>query len=262
MTSGTRRTPGCSTRSSHPRSSARTATGRTRTWRSTARRKLIIGALDPRHDDVDQTSCPGIGTARARRTATRSAARASTSSPTRTRATSQQIGDFVEVPAGHTTSCIDDCSYVWTGGPARRDDLAYLGPFTPGGRGDGRPIWVTDLRNPAQPKHVPRTRSTSSATTARPTTRTTSTSTRNGFAWVSGRGGLLGYATSGRWRDPTTDRVRRGAPVESGAGRRRRHARAGTTASPSRRRTSSTTRRGRPNGRVRAAGRAARTTSR
>ena len=26
------------------------------------RRKLIIGALDPRHDDVDQTSCPGIGT--------------------------------------------------------------------------------------------------------------------------------------------------------------------------------------------------------
>ena len=26
------------------------------------RRKLIIGALDPRHDDVDQASCPGIGT--------------------------------------------------------------------------------------------------------------------------------------------------------------------------------------------------------
>src|SRR4051812_19021816 len=25
------------------------------------RRKLIIGALDPRHDDVDQASCPGIG---------------------------------------------------------------------------------------------------------------------------------------------------------------------------------------------------------
>src|SRR4051794_41306489 len=25
------------------------------------RRKLIIGSLDPRHDDVDQASCPGIG---------------------------------------------------------------------------------------------------------------------------------------------------------------------------------------------------------
>ncbi len=29
------------------------------------------------------------------------------------------------------------------------------GPFTPGGRGDGRPIWVTDLRNPANPKVFP-----------------------------------------------------------------------------------------------------------
>ena len=26
------------------------------------RRNLIIGALDPRHDDVDQANCPGIGT--------------------------------------------------------------------------------------------------------------------------------------------------------------------------------------------------------
>ena len=25
------------------------------------RRKLIIGALDPRHDDVRQDQCPGIG---------------------------------------------------------------------------------------------------------------------------------------------------------------------------------------------------------
>ena len=64
----------------------------------------------------------------------------------------RQVGDFVELPAGHTASCINDCDYVWTGGPARRDDLAYLGPFTPGGRGDGRPIWVTDLRNARKPK--------------------------------------------------------------------------------------------------------------
>jgi hypothetical protein len=40
-------------------------------------RKLIIGALDPRHDDVDQASCPGMAR-RAPRRATRSAARAST----------------------------------------------------------------------------------------------------------------------------------------------------------------------------------------
>ena len=34
----------------------------------------------------------------------------------------------------------------------------------------------------------------------------------NGFAWVSGRGGLLGYATKGRWRDPKTNRVRAAHP--------------------------------------------------
>ena len=32
----------------------------------------------------------------------------------------RQVGDFVELPAGHTASCINDCDYVWTGGPARR----------------------------------------------------------------------------------------------------------------------------------------------
>ena len=33
-----------------------------------------------------------------------------------------------------------------------------------------------------------------------------------GFAWISGRGGLTGYATKGRWRDPKTDKVRRAKP--------------------------------------------------
>lgn len=102
---------------------------------------------------------------------------------------------------GHTTSCIDGCRYVWTGGPGRRDDLAFLGPFTPGGRGDGRPIWVTDLRDPAHPK-----------TFADPIdlgrndglTDYSHDVDAQGFAWISGRGGLLGYATRGRWRDPRT----------------------------------------------------------
>jgi hypothetical protein len=37
----------------------------------------------------------------------------------------RQIGDFVELPAGHTATCIDRCNFIWTGGPARRNDLAY-----------------------------------------------------------------------------------------------------------------------------------------
>ena len=76
----------------------------------------------------------------------------------------KQVGDFVDLPAGHTVSCIEDCHYVWTGGPARRNDQAYLGPFTPGGRGDGRPIWVTDLRTRRTRRCSP-SRSTSGATT-------------------------------------------------------------------------------------------------
>ena len=95
------------------------------------RRKLIIGALDPRHDNDDQAACPGIGTA--------------VDAPSKNRDPDcrsgffvisygnprdlRQVGDFVDLPAGHTASCINDCDYVWTGGPARRNDLAYLGPF-------------------------------------------------------------------------------------------------------------------------------------
>jgi hypothetical protein len=120
------------------------------------RRKLIIGSLDPRHDDVDQTACPGIGTLAAKNRNPRCRSGfyvISYADPSNLK----QIGDFVELPAGHTSSCIQGCSYIWTGGPARRDDLPALFPgvwtaFTPGGRGDGRPIWVTDLRNPRKPK--------------------------------------------------------------------------------------------------------------
>jgi hypothetical protein len=67
------------------------------------RRKLIIGALDPRHDNVDQASCPGIGTlgAKTRNPGCRSGFYViSYADPANLR----QIGDFVELPAGHTTS--------------------------------------------------------------------------------------------------------------------------------------------------------------
>ena len=128
------------------------------------RRKLIIGALDPRHDDVDQASCPGIGTL-GRRTAIPIAARASTSSRTRTPTNLKQIGDFVELPAGHTTSCVESCH---SSGPAGRRGATTRrgsGRSRPAARGDGRPIWVTDLKDPAHPEVIP-SRSTWAATTA------------------------------------------------------------------------------------------------
>jgi hypothetical protein len=174
------------------------------------RRKLIIGALDPRHDDVFQESCPGRGTlsSKTRDPDCRSGFYViSYADPTSLR----QVGDFIELPAGHTASCIQDCQYVWTGGPARRNDLAYLGPFARGGRGDGRPIWVTDLTNPAQPRNfrepIDLWRNDGFTDYSHDVD-----VDAHGIAWTSGRGGLLGYATSGQHRDPRTDTVRTARP--------------------------------------------------
>jgi hypothetical protein len=176
-------------------------------------RKLIIGALDPRHTDVDQESCPGIGTTGAfppkvRNPKCRSGFYViSYADPENLK----QIGDFVELPVGHTTSCIEDCNYVWTGGPARRNDLAYLGPFTPGARGDGRPIWVTNLKDPAHPETYSKPIDLGRNDGLTDYSHDVDVD-GNGIAWVSGRGGLTGYATRGKWRDPKTDKVRPAKP--------------------------------------------------
>src|SRR4051794_12777047 len=123
----------------------------------------------------------------------------------------KQIGDLVELPVGHTTSCVDGCNYVWTGGPARRNDLAYLGPFTPGGRGDGRPIWVTNLKDHAHPETYPKPIDLGRNDGLTDYSHDVDVDS-NGVAWISGRGGLLGYATRGKSRDPKTDRLRVAKP--------------------------------------------------
>ena len=174
------------------------------------RRKLIIGALDPRHDDVDRTSCPGLGTlsTKTRNPRCRSGFYViSYADPANLRL----IGDFVELPAGHTVSCIEGCDYVWTGGPARRDDQSALGAFTPGERGDGRPIWVTNLKNPAHPKTFRRPIDLGRNDGLTDYSHDVDVDAR-GIAWTSGRGGLLGYATRGKWRDPKTNKVHPARP--------------------------------------------------
>jgi hypothetical protein len=174
------------------------------------RRNLIIGSLDPRHDDVDQANCPGIGTlgSKNRDPDCRSGFYViSYEDPENL----QQIGDFVDLPAGHTSSCIENCRYIWTGGPARRNDLADLGPFTPGGRGDGRPIWVTDLTDPANPLVFPEPIDLWRNDGFTDYSHDVDVDT-NGIAWTSGRGGLLGYAVRGRHRDPRTDTMRVAKP--------------------------------------------------
>lgn len=171
------------------------------------RRKLIIGALDPRHDHgPDFPGCPGVGTTR--NPACQSGFYViSYANPS----AMSQVGDFVELPAGHTSSCIQGCDYIWTGGPARRDDLLWLGPYVPGGRGDGRPIWVTNLKDPANPTVHEKPIDLWRNDGATDYSHDVNVDDR-GIAWVSGRGGIRGYATSGKHRDPYTDRVRPAKP--------------------------------------------------
>ncbi len=133
------------------------ATGRTRTWSSTRAASSSSGRST--RGTTTATRGDRLSGSGRRPCATRTARAASTSSRTRTRRELQQVGDFVSLPAGHTASCIQDCRYIWTGGPARRDDQGWLGPILPGTPangnrliGDGRPIWVTDLTNPSKPE--------------------------------------------------------------------------------------------------------------
>ena len=194
------------------------------------RRNLIIGALDPRHNETDPVAsgCPDNDGLSVRDPDCRSGFYViSYGDP----ANMRQVGDFVSLPAGHTTSCIQDCRYVWTGGPARRDDQGNLGPYTREGFGlppvdpnqppslsnrvvgDGRPIWVTDLRNPAKPQisdePIDLWRNDGYTDYSHDVDED-----ERGIAWVAGRGGLRGYATSGRYRDPYQNRVREASPFD------------------------------------------------
>jgi hypothetical protein len=200
------------------------------------RRKLIIGSLDPRHTEVDQSRCPGGNEANAQKLANPGCKAGfyliSYANPTNL----QQIGDFVELPAGHTTSCIQKCRYLWTGGPARSGTfgtpatrhynpaLRWLGPILgptevdPNFRfdrpvGDGRPIWVTDLSNPHRPEvsdqPVDLWRNDGYTDYSHDVDED-----EQGIAWVAGRGGLRGYATSGWHRDPYQNRHRKATPFD------------------------------------------------
>ncbi|HEV2778056.1 MAG TPA: hypothetical protein VGX25_01520 [Actinophytocola sp.] len=107
---------------------------------------------------------------------------------------------YVMVPAGHTTSCINRCQFLWTGGPAKASTM----PAEWG----GRPIWVTDMRDPRNPVVFP-----DPIDLGRNDGKTDYSHDvqvdEMGIAWVSGRGGTRGYWTDGAHRDPLTGKVRR-----------------------------------------------------
>lgn len=110
----------------------------------------------------------------------------------------QQVGFFL-VPAGHTTTCVNDCDVVWTGGP-------YANATTNPGF-EGRPIYATDVTDPANPKPCPAPIDTARNDGVTDYVHDVQVD-GDGVAWVSGGGGVRGYWTKGRHRDPVTGETR------------------------------------------------------
>jgi hypothetical protein len=108
---------------------------------------------------------------------------------------------FHRLPAGHTSTCVNDCDFLWTGGPAptqrQRDELGWT----------GRPIFVTDLRDPSRPFTYPDPVDTGRDDGVTAYSHDVQVDAA-GVAWVSGKGGVRGYWTKGlRW-DPVERRLR------------------------------------------------------
>ncbi len=116
---------------------------------------------------------------------------------------------FHELPTGHTATCVladsGPCDYLWSGGPATGDhqpeDWA------------GRPIFVTDITDPTKPFTHPEplvTEQNDGVTDYAHDVQVDS----EGVAWVSSRGGVYGYWTSGTHVDPLTGEERAATPVD------------------------------------------------
>jgi len=111
------------------------------------------------------------------------------------------LRSWVEVGTGHTATCVNDCQYLWVGGPASSESQLEEWP-------QGRPIKVVDMRDPDNPSVFP------DAVDLERNDGTTAYShdvqvDSAGIAWVSGLGGVRGYHTRGiRW-DPVRRELRR-----------------------------------------------------
>ncbi len=114
---------------------------------------------------------------------------------------------FEQLPTGHTSSCINECDFLWTGGPASSTAQSAEWP-------GGRPIIVTDIRDLDNivTSPVPIDLFRNDGVTAYSHDVQTDDA---GIAWVSGAGGIRGYHTDGRrYVDPVTGVKRVATPLD------------------------------------------------
>ena len=109
----------------------------------------------------------------------------------------RQISQIV-IGAGHTTTCINGCQWLWAGGP-------FANTATQPGW-VGRPIIGVDLRDPLRPVECADPIDTGRNDGVTDYAHDVQVDAR-GIAWVSGAGGVRGYWTSGKHRNPVTGKV-------------------------------------------------------
>ncbi|MEA2683152.1 MAG: hypothetical protein QOK05_1480 [Chloroflexota bacterium] len=104
----------------------------------------------------------------------------------------------VQLPVGHTSTCINNCDYIWTGGPA----ASSLQPAD----WAGRPIFGTDVRDPAHPVQCPHAIDLG-ANDGKTDYAHSIDVDAAGVAWVSGRAHVRGFWTQGAHFNPVSGQV-------------------------------------------------------
>ncbi|MEA2495182.1 MAG: hypothetical protein QOJ29_3093 [Thermoleophilaceae bacterium] len=109
----------------------------------------------------------------------------------------KQLNVFL-VPAGHTTTCVNHCDTIWTAGP-------YANAASNPGFA-GRPIYATDVTDPANPKPCPDPIDTGHNDGVTDYVHDVQVDAA-GVAWVTGAGGVRGFWTSGDHLNPLTGKT-------------------------------------------------------
>ncbi|CAM3568338.1 LVIVD repeat-containing protein [Kibdelosporangium persicum] len=108
-----------------------------------------------------------------------------------------RILTFHRQNTGHTSTCVNDCQYLWTAGRDRSADNT------------GR-IFVTDIRDPRNPKELPVSVDVRGQGKITHDVQVDA----QGIAWVAGDDGTRGYWTDGWHRDPLTGKIRKATAVD------------------------------------------------
>jgi hypothetical protein len=120
-----------------------------------------------------------------------------------------EVLHFQQVGAGHTTTCVNGCQQMWSGGPSRattdpEDWIArpiFVSDVSGVERVDGEIVGIDSVFTYKDPVDVGRYRGiTDYAHDVQVD--------QQGVAWVSGRGGVRGYWTEGTHYDPVEERTR------------------------------------------------------